>query len=64
MALYSGDLTDVEGEDLGDSAGRGEAWSRDVLTFRTDRDLLTEPDGDQVVDLDALERFDLGGEDA
>lgn len=64
MALYSGDLTDVEVEALWDAAGRIEAWSRDVLTFRTDRDLLTEPDGDRAVDLDALEPFDLGENDA
>ena len=38
--LHTGDLTDVEVSALWDAAGRVEAWSRDVLTFRTDRELL------------------------
>lgn len=37
--LYSEDLTDGDVGDLWDTAARVEAWARDVLTHRTDREV-------------------------
>lgn len=48
--LLTGELTDVEVSALWDAAGRVEAWSRDVLTARTDRELLLSREEAEAAD--------------
>lgn len=60
--LYRGDLTDHDSEELWAAGARIAAWGRDVLSHRTDREVLLTRE--EAEDLDRVEELGEEGEDA